>query len=226
MPNPYSGAMRVARPVAVTVLGLLAAACGGGAPIAHASPSGSSAATVTRSGTTTTSAHTAAVSTSPAPTPTPRPTTAATPTAPVASAVAATPAARTAAPTPVPGPCGTADVALSTTTDLPSYTPGQTVQVSVAAPTQSAPDCLFGPDGVGDMLAAGDLEAVVEDEPVDVDTARLALALGREPVGLHQAAELLLLALVDRLLGQPEADPAPGLDLEDDEGLAILGDDV
>ena len=147
MPNPYSGAMRVARPVAVTVLGLLAAACGGGAPTAHASPSGSSAATVTRSGTTATSAHTAAVSTSPAPTPTPRPTTAATPTAPVVSAVAATPAARTAAPTPVPGPCGTADVALSTTTDLPSYTPGQTVQVSVAVHNQSAHSCIFGAPG-------------------------------------------------------------------------------
>ena len=140
--------MRLARPVAVTILGLLAAACGGGAPTAHASPSSSGSAPGTSGGTTTTGspAHAGAVSTSAVAPATAHPTVASTPTAPAASP-AATPAARTAAPTPVPGPCGTADVALSTTTDLLHYTLGQNVQVTVEVRNRSAHSCIFGAAG-------------------------------------------------------------------------------
>jgi hypothetical protein len=142
--------MRVTRSVAVTVLGLLAAACGGGAPSAHASPSITGSAPGTNAGTTTTttaSARRPAVPTSGGTPAMASPTTASTAAAPVASAPAATPAARTAAPTPVPAPCGVADVALSTTTDLPHYTPAQNVQISVAVRNQSAHSCIFGAPG-------------------------------------------------------------------------------
>jgi len=143
--------MLVARPVAVAVLGLLAAACGGGAPAAHASPPPRSATPATSTDTTTkapsTSLHTGAAG-SAASAPATAPATARTvPTAPPASPAAISPAARTAAPTPVPGPCSATDVALSTTTDLAHYATGQNVQVSVVVRNQSPHGCVFGAPG-------------------------------------------------------------------------------
>ena len=140
--------MRVTRPVAVTVLGLVAAACGGGAPTAHASPSNSSSAPVTTGGVTASGSatHIGGASTSGVAAATARPTVASTPFVPAASS-AATPAARTVAPAPPPGPCGAADVALATTTDLPHYPLGKNVQVTVEVRNQSAQSCIFGAAG-------------------------------------------------------------------------------
>jgi hypothetical protein len=142
--------MRVARPVAVTVLGLLAAACGGGAPTAHASPSPGSTTAAARTATgqsASTSAGAGATTASPSAPATAPAGARAVPTAPPAPASAISPAARRAAPTPVPGPCAATDVALSTTTDMAHYATGQNVQVSVAVRNQSAHGCVFGTPG-------------------------------------------------------------------------------
>jgi hypothetical protein len=143
--------MRVTRPVAVTVLGLVAAACGGGAPTAHASPSSSSSAPLTTGGVTASGSatHTGGSSTSAVSAATARPTVASAPTRPAASPAspAATPAARTVAPAAPPGPCRAADVALATTTDLSHYPLGQNVQVTVEVRNQSAHSCIFGTAG-------------------------------------------------------------------------------
>lgn len=184
--------MRVTRPVAVTVLGLVAAACGGGAPTAHASPSSSSSARVTTGGVTASgsAAHTGGASTSAVSAATAHPTVGSAPTHPAASP-AATPAARTVAPAPPPGPCGAADIALATTTDLPHYALGQNVQVTVEVRNQSARSCIFG--AAGDFTIDADpsgpsVFAVHMECPADGCAPLAPGQMSTYPIGWNQVA--------------------------------------
>ena len=184
--------MRVTRPVAVTVLGLVAAACGGGAPTAHASPSSSSSAPGTTGGVAASGSatHTGGASTSAVSAATARPTFVSAPARPAASP-AATPAARTLAPAPPPGPCGAADVALATTSDLPHYGLGQNVQVTVEVRNQSAHSCIFG--AAGDFTIDADpsgppVFAVHMECPPDGCAPLAPGQMSTYPIGWNQVA--------------------------------------
>jgi hypothetical protein len=81
-------------------------------------------------------------------------------------------------------------------------------------------------DGVANVLDAGHGEGSVHEQPDHVDAARLLLAVGLRAVELEEGAQLALLAGVDSLLGSAETDAAACLDLDEDQGLAVLGDDI
>ncbi|HEX3606799.1 MAG TPA: hypothetical protein VH134_12810 [Candidatus Dormibacteraeota bacterium] len=143
--------MRVALPVAVTVLGLLGAACGGDASTSRAT-STPGATSTQGTGSTSSSSRSTTVSVSfgtPLPSTAPPRSTTPTPRTPVATV-----AAHTAVPAPPPGPCTPAELGISTTTDAARYTTGQTVQVRVVVSNVSAAACVF--DAPGDFDIEGD----------------------------------------------------------------------
>jgi hypothetical protein len=81
-------------------------------------------------------------------------------------------------------------------------------------------------DGVPDVLDAGHRQGSVHEQPDHVDAARLLLPVGLRAVELEEGPQLALLACVDSLLGSAETDAAACLDLDEDQGLAVLGDDI
>jgi hypothetical protein len=81
-------------------------------------------------------------------------------------------------------------------------------------------------DGVPDVLGVGHRHRPIHHESDHVDAAGLLLAVGLGAIELEEHAELSPFALVDRLLGCAESDAAARLDLDEDERVAVLGDDV
>ena len=76
------------------------------------------------------------------------------------------------------------------------------------------------------MVAAPHAQRGVEEDADDVDAHGPAGAPGRREVGGGQLAQLALLARVDRLDGEAEPGAAARLDLDDDDCVAVEGDDV
>jgi hypothetical protein len=81
-------------------------------------------------------------------------------------------------------------------------------------------------DGVLDVLGLRDRQRTVHEQADHVDAARLLLPMRLRAIQLEEHAQLALLPLVDCLLRRAESGTASRLHLDDDEGLAILGDDV
>jgi hypothetical protein len=76
------------------------------------------------------------------------------------------------------------------------------------------------------VLDAGHRQGTIHQKSDHVDTARLLLPVRLPAVRLEQHAQLSLLARIDRLFGGAETNAPPRLDLDEDEGVAILRDDV
>src|SRR5215470_2754295 len=77
--------------------------------------------------------------------------------------------------------------------------------------------------GVGDVADGLDAALVVDDDSDHVEAAGLLAETLRAQVALGELAELVLLARVHGRLGRRRVlQIAPGLDLDEDEGLALL----
>src|ERR1700732_2056280 len=81
-------------------------------------------------------------------------------------------------------------------------------------------------DRIPDVLDAGHGEGSVHQQPDHVDATGLLLAVGLSAVELEERPQFALLACVDRLLGGAETDAAACLDLDEDEGGAVLRNDL
>jgi hypothetical protein len=130
----------------VSLLACLTAACGGG-PTAIPSAPAPSRSQASPPGTPATGATPAATATIAGTPPAAAPRTGMT-ALPQASRLTATSPA-------VPGPCGAADVGITTTTNARSYAAGDTVTVSVVVRNLARPGCVFTAPGTFHVLDAG-----------------------------------------------------------------------
>src|SRR5437773_5741266 len=91
-----------------------------------------------------------------------------------------------------------------------------------------APATLPGSDGkgVGDVADGLDATLVVEDDGHHVEAARRLAEPLQLQIAQCELAQAVLLARVHRGLGRVALGVAAGLDLDEHEGLALLGDEV